>query len=110
VELEVSGRLRSPYIAESVASCAGCREQPDDSLLFAIQANQIQQHNLKTLPASAIAGCKVDHSCRIDGFAKNRARVDDGRRPIARAASPFHVRRHGHRKSIRRPCGGMGGR
>ena len=24
------------------------------------------------LPASAIAGCKADHSWRIDGFAKNR--------------------------------------
>ena len=55
------------------------REQPDDSLLFAIQADQIQHHNLKTLPASAIVGCDAGHSCRIDGFAENRAAVDDGR-------------------------------
>ena len=55
MEPEVSDRSRSPYIAESVASCAGSQEPSDDLLLFAIQANQSQQHNLKMLPAAGIA-------------------------------------------------------
>ena len=60
------------------------------------------------LPASAIAGCKANHSWSIDGFAENRADVDDGPPGVARAAWPSHNRGHGHRKSIQRPGGGMG--
>ena len=38
-----------------------------------IRANRMAQY--RTLGQF---GCKADHSCRIDGFANNRADVDDG--------------------------------
>jgi hypothetical protein len=53
------------------------------------------QHALRTLPESEPIGCKADHSRRIDGFATNRADVDEGRAESPPPSSAgFFMRRY----------------